>query len=936
MQRRKRICAHFLVLLVCLAADLFFLRGALFDDAVRAPSADIAHAMPYGREKTERPQPCTNPYLTDWSYSIHSWQKLVRDSYLSGHLPLWNDRAGCGQPLIGNLQAEVFSPYQPINIVAGDQYIDWKQLAQMIVAQLSCIILIWVLGLSPWAALITAVGFSFGSYMQGFAIHPVAGSAAFAPAILAAFIGLRRRFQPVTVFLGALVIAASICAGHIESTFMACFAACAVAFLGGEKRDKGLGAKRRLLFIPQALFVGIVGLGLAACQLFPFLDYLDQSLVTMVRAMAPKRVIPSIQMFTLFDAKAFGFPTEGRGFYGEGNYMETIVHVGRVVLALSLIGVIAGFLRKQKLVIPMFVLSALGIAIAFAPGAWHEGLAFFPFSVMPLLRMHFLGSILLPVLAGYGLDFLLDDLRHRHRRPLILTTIVATLLTLVCVGVTLIEGDKHGLGDAAYVQALDFSAPLLFIGMPVLVFLCARFSKNNAAALCAIVLASAAIIESQLLWQPFVPTSESAPLSPRSTVLSFVEEKPGRKRLLPSLWELPPELGNLHNLTSLRTYDGMGLARLSALLFHQRSYLGVPVHAPIFRVNPETLDMLSVGWTLTDYSPELTPFPFMEVFAEPGATREFPYVCRKGEQLEIIVCQPERQPLALGALEFSIAQGETPPLTWKLGDKSVRQSVGTIHSDMDFPIRSYEERLAEFQGSPHFYAAFRPDGTISEGTTVQGKLTVAKGSPRLLIRVVVRGGFGSTAVFEHKGLFVGRRESALPRAYVAASTRFCQPAEPSETAKTLAQRYMAQAIIESSLPMFDGHKVTSIESEKREDFLIARRDANIKAIGLHKVASGTFEMTVHENEDSVIVFSESFARGWRAEIDGAEATVLPANVCSMAIAVPEGKHTIRIFYWPKSLTWGIATSLLTFLAMLGFMVFSRLRGTKSPKQVNQV
>ncbi len=912
MQKRTHLSTYIAVFLVCLLADLVFLRHVLFDDDVRAPASDIARAMPYARELGKK-QPQSNPYLSDWSYSIHSWQRLVRESYMQGHLPLWNDRAGCGQPLIGNLQAEVFSPYQPLNVIAGDQYIDWKQLAQLLVAQVSFLILIWTLSLSPWAALVGALAFSFGSYIQGWAVHPVAGSAAFAPAILAAFLALRHQFRGTIVFGGGIAIALSICSGHIESTFMACLMSSFLAFLLSDEKPQKGSQLRRALFVPQAVLLGFVGLALSACQVLPFLDYLDQSLVTTIRGMAPKRVIPSLQLFTLLDPKAFGFPGANESFFGDGNYMESTIHLGRVVLLLSLYGLMRGLGRQRKLIIPLVVTITCGLFLAFAPPHFHERMTFFPLNVMPLLRMHFWASVLLPLLAAFGMDFILNDLKTNRRKTVTSSFWASFIVMLGYVG--MINFVPH--------YEFDFLWPTLMIAFPLSIWLCHRAQKGSYVP-CAVLLVAAILLESQTLWGPFVPVASASALSPPSPSLSFVEKQPGRLRLLPSVWDLPPELGNLHDLTSLRTYDGMGLMRLSALMLHQRAFLGPPVHAPIFRVNPGTLDMLSVGWTMSNFPPEEMPFPFMEEFGVPGATQEFPYVCRPGQQLELIVSQPEGLPLEPGAIKLTIHGPNSPDLTWSLGDAQKENEHGIVHQEMDSPIASYRKKLRGFQDSPHFYFAFLPaPSTI--GRTVTGTLTISQSSPRLLIRVITRDGLNAQTVSNQKNIFIGRRRSALPRAYLAAATTFCGLAEATETLKSVDQRHIAQAIIQTSRPGFNPHETTILESKARDDFSISPGKRNPRAMPLRKLASGQFEIEVDSEENSVLVFSECFARGWTAYIDGVPTDILAANVCSMAVALPPGEHKVEFYFWPSSLTWGFCISLGMFSIMIIVVIRSARR-----------
>ncbi len=917
-------------ILVCFLVDFLFLGHALLSDDVRAPAADIDYALPYAQEFNVRPDPCANIYLIDWSHSVHSWQRLVRDSYLKGQLPLWNDRAGCGQPLLGNLQTEIFSPYQPINLIAGDQYVDWRQLATLLVAQVCSLFLIYVLGLSPWAGLVAAIGFSFGSYMQVWSVLPVVGSAAFSPAIFASFICLRRRFSWTTVSWGGLVVGLSILSGHIESTFMACLAACGVTFLAGGDRNEGMpqALRARALFVFQAGLVGLVGLGLAACQLLPFFDYLDQSLVMSIRKSAPQVTIPPRQVLALMDPKAFGFPTDAGGYFGAKNYLEAIVHVGRVVLALSLVGLIGGIWARRKFVIPLFLIVTFSIALAFSPPSFHDKIQFFPFNVMPMMRMHFVGSMLLPVLAAFGLDFIMNSIKKRQivaKRIAMATLILLALFHVVLLSFFAPRPENIG---AFAIGGVDFIGPLIFLGMTAAVLIFWRHGKKRAPWLCAVLLLSVAILESTTLWWPFVPLGKATSLSPQSPSIEYIEEKTERLRLLPSEKQLTPELGNLHDITSLKVYDGMGMARHTALFFFQGGLYGVTTHLPIFGIQPATLDMLSVGWTLTEWAPERSLLPMGEQVLASGHESEFPFVYQEGVPLEFIVSQSGKQALVPGAFELSMWTKDEAKLTWVLGEEGKANSMGAIHAKADDAMRSYLNNLDRIFDRPHTYIAFQPTSSIKTGTRMTGKIRVATTSPSIHLRVIARDGLQAKEVFQHRGIFVGRRETAMPRSYLAAATTFCQPEPSKNDDEPLDVRFMRQAIADVSASGFDPHKVTILESGERSDFSIPHRvSSEPTALVVKKLASGRFLIDSEKQDSSVLVFSECYDRGWRARIDGELTDIIPANVCSMAVALPPGRHTIEFYFWPRSLTVGFAITFATLLFVIAVLIYGRRPAT---------
>ena len=55
--------------------------------------------------------------------------------------------------------------------------------------------------------------------------------------------------------------------------------------------------------------------------------------------------------------------------------------------------------------------------------------------------------------------------------------------------------------------------------------------------------------------------------------------------------------------------------------------------------------------------------------------------------------------------------------------------------------------------------------------------------------------------------------------------------------------------------------------------------------------------------------SETYDKGWKAELDGIRVPVRRANLAFRAVAVPAGEHIVRFRYAPASLWWGGALSL---------------------------
>jgi Bacterial membrane protein YfhO len=85
-------------------------------------------------------------------------------------------------------------------------------------------------------------------------------------------------------------------------------------------------------------------------------------------------------------------------------------------------------------------------------------------------------------------------------------------------------------------------------------------------------------------------------------------------------------------------------------------------------------------------------------------------------------------------------------------------------------------------------------------------------------------------------------------------------------------------------------------------------------------APGDESYVVRSDGDGLFVLRESFARGWRATVDGKDARTLRANGKHRAVPVFAGTHEVRLRYHPPGLRAGLA---LTALAAAGVAILLR-------------
>ena len=146
-------------------------------------------------------------------------------------------------------------------------------------------------------------------------------------------------------------------------------------------------------------------------------------------------------------------------------------------------------------------------------------------------------------------------------------------------------------------------------------------------------------------------------------------------------------------------------------------------------------------------------------------------------------------------------------------------------------------------------------------------------------------------------------ESGLPRAYLVSSVARVQSAQEALDKITHGFDYTKSALIESSTPgVVQGDGITQAE-------IVVDNPEEV-------------HVQINAEHEGWLVLLDSFYEGWKADIDGEETTIYPANVAFRAVRIPQGTHSVRFIYDPWVFKAGVLVSVLTASLML-FMV----RGT---------
>jgi len=98
----------------------------------------------------------------------------------------------------------------------------------------------------------------------------------------------------------------------------------------------------------------------------------------------------------------------------------------------------------------------------------------------------------------------------------------------------------------------------------------------------------------------------------------------------------------------------------------------------------------------------------------------------------------------------------------------------------------------------------------------------------------------------------------------------------------------------------------------------------------------TLEFTVETEKPGIFVASTSYYPGWEATVDEQVQPILPANINSQALEIPEGKHNVKFTYKPTSLKTGIIITLLSYLLIITTLIrlSSKNKGNKNRRPAN--
>lgn len=413
------------------AAALLFLWPVTLGDRILSQADLLYFHPPWSVCRPADQQLPANGLLSDQSMHFYPARELARSALRGGEMPLWNPYILMGAPLLADMVSAVLSPFNIFSYVGDLQRgFGWGALARLIVAGAGMLVLCRQLGVAPPGALLAALSFMLCAFQVVWLNHPQTNVSALLPWALVAVERLLQRRRAATALLG-IVAALLLLGGHPETVMHV--AVVAGAFLLYRTGHYGWGTASYGELRRLALGVAggaLLGAGLAALVLIPFLELLAQSAIWELRGSFARNpfVLPPSAIVTALAPDVFGSPLAG----SDGaplNYNERTLYAGFLPLCLALLS-----LRRLRADGRVRFFALLGVfCLAIVLGVWP---IFDLFTALPVLhhapnhRLILVCQFCMAALAGIEADWLMREQARGAapgRAALRLTAVLATL-----------------------------------------------------------------------------------------------------------------------------------------------------------------------------------------------------------------------------------------------------------------------------------------------------------------------------------------------------------------------------------------------------------------------------------------------------------------------------------------------------------------------------
>lgn len=494
--------------------------------------------------------PVKNGAMPDIITQIYPWRHLAIEIWKSGEIPLWNPYSFSGTPLLANYQSAVLSPFNFLFLILP--FVDaWSLLIliQPLLAGLFMYLFVRSLGRSKSSSLIASISFMFCGFITVWMGY---GTLSFAILFLPLALFCVEKYYSANKWKFLLLLSISVplsfFSGHFQISIYFLLAVL-IFILYKFFITKNISNTLRL-----TLFT-CFGLLLSMPQLLPSIEFYSQSLRSLV--FTKNEVIPWGYMSTFLVPDFLGNPVTRNDWFG--HYAEWNAYIGVLPLMLAIYSVLG---KKRPQTIFLFISAILVLCLAF-PTPLQDlfvSLHIPVLSTSAASRIIVLYSFLFCILAAFGLDQLIVDIKDKKTHKLFLWIASFAVIFIVLWSIVLL---RLFIPDERIIVAKsNLILPTAIFVASAFTILLANFNKRLLPIFIYILLllVSFDMLRFAIKWMPFDPKSL---VFPDTTTTKSLSKIAGYNRVFGNLGG---EAAIYYHLPSVEGYDALYIKKYGELI----------------------------------------------------------------------------------------------------------------------------------------------------------------------------------------------------------------------------------------------------------------------------------------------------------------------------------------------------------------------------------
>lgn len=505
--------------------------------------------------------------LGDIPQMVYPFASFARSRWWMGVFPLWTNAMNAGQPFFGTFQSALLSPFTLVSsLLPQPQATVVVASLRLLVGGAGMFLFLRAIGLSRWAATFGGTAFLLNPFSQVWLEHPPGGVPPWLPWMLLAGERLATAaHRALAMAVLALTTALVLTAGHPHTGLF-------VALLGGGYAlIAALTSRERLRATIAATIAMALGIGLAAVQVLPFLEYLSLSYGWTWRSSFTTNpfISPVSTMITGIVPNFLGHHGWGN-FAGPTNYLEQQIYPGLATGVLGIVGWTCGVRRWRVWFFASAALLAMAVAYG-APGVLQLVSSLPLLKSATLTRAAIVPIASLAILAAFGVEEILKAEREIERGRRLtslaaLTVIATSAAVIVTVLVTLRTREAFLVSH----DLLEFASRWVWLTIGLTAVTCAlalatvfRVTGRSAGGAALVGVLALDLVVFGYGFRPLIPPAQVFPVVPE---IQLVRQDPGLFRVMGLGGSLVPNASMVYGLHDVRGYDGLMVARYAQLL----------------------------------------------------------------------------------------------------------------------------------------------------------------------------------------------------------------------------------------------------------------------------------------------------------------------------------------------------------------------------------